>query len=256
MRSPSADDDAVAAAATSGAAEPPDENRYWAALAFHMASSFGRFEALPPPDGAAVVETPAVPVAPPISLSLPLGQILAERRSERRFGDAPLSCADIGAVLWAGYGRAAEPSGLERRTVPSAGGLYPLRLVLLATAVGDMPRGLYRAAAGLPPVPIETPPPETVGDWFHTHHVDYTRAAAVIFVVGRFDAICGKYGERGYRYLLLEAGHVGQNLCLAAAALGIPHVPVGGFDDDAVNAAICDPAGNEVALYSVVLGCR
>jgi SagB-type dehydrogenase family enzyme len=63
-----------------------------------------------------------------------------------------------------------------------------------------------------------------------------------------------RYGDRGYRYTLIEAGHVGQNLALTAAALGLGSLSLGGFyDDDIARMLGLDPAF-EIALYGVALG--
>ena len=57
-------------------------------------------------------------------------------------------------------------------------------------------------------------------------------AAGVLAVVtARLDATLVRYGDRGYRYVLLEAGHVGQNLDLASSALGLGALDLGGFLD-------------------------
>jgi SagB-type dehydrogenase family enzyme len=63
-----------------------------------------------------------------------------------------------------------------------------------------------------------------------------------------------KYGQRGYRFTLLEAGHVGQNLVLAATALGLGSVAVGGFFDCRVEELLSVDGVNESALYAVAVG--
>lgn len=49
-----------------------------------------------------------------------------------------------------------------------------------------------------------------------------------------YDKTCKKYGERGKRYIDMEAGHTAQNLCLAAVALGLGSCCIGAFDEDEV----------------------
>lgn len=238
-----------------------------AARLFHRASSFGHFEE--PPRAAAEVsgtlsDLPLFPATsagatelPPglAELDLRLGEAIERRVSQREFGERPLPLRHLALILHAGYGAVPLSAGAPRRTVPSAGALYPLRLVVLSNAVEGLARGVHvfsptdRCLWSHP----TAQQPAAPGDWFRTRHVDYHRAAAAIFVVGRLDAPCVKYGERGYRYILLEAGHVGQNICLAASALAVPHVPVGGFDDEVVNRGL-ELAASEFTVYSVVLG--
>jgi SagB-type dehydrogenase family enzyme len=56
--------------------------------------------------------------------------------------------------------------------------------------------------------------------------------APVVFVItGVYERTTGKYGDRGVRYVHVEAGLAAENLCLAAAAEGLGAVVVGAFDD-------------------------
>jgi SagB-type dehydrogenase family enzyme len=65
-----------------------------------------------------------------------------------------------------------------------------------------------------------------------------------------------KYGERGYRLALLEAGHIAQNLCLVAAALELGSMNVCGFFDDRLNAALSIDGVDEAVLYVAYVGAR
>jgi len=62
-----------------------------------------------------------------------------------------------------------------------------------------------------------------------------------------------KYGARGVRYVHIETGHAGQNICLQATALGLGAVTVGAFDDEAVKRVLHLP-GEETALYLIPIG--
>jgi SagB-type dehydrogenase family enzyme len=64
-----------------------------------------------------------------------------------------------------------------------------------------------------------------------------------------------KYGERSYRFALLEAGHIAQNLLLAATAEGVAALPVGGFVEDKLNALLGLNGRDEFAVYLILLGC-
>lgn len=63
-----------------------------------------------------------------------------------------------------------------------------------------------------------------------------------------------KYKERGYRFVLLDAGHIGQNLYLMATALDLSVVSIGGFFDDDVNDLLRLDGVNESALYVIAVG--
>jgi SagB-type dehydrogenase family enzyme len=79
-------------------------------------------------------------------------------------------------------------------------------------------------------------------------------AAAVIVVSAVFWRSRFKYGLRGYRFVLLEAGHVAQNILLAAAALGLAAVPLGGFYDRRVDELLGVNGVDESALYLLCVG--
>ena len=74
-------------------------------------------------------------------------------------------------------------------------------------------------------------------------------APVIIFGRTRF-----KYGLRGYRFALLEAGHVAQNLLLAATALGLAAVPLGAFFDRRADVFLRLDGVNESTLYTIAVG--
>jgi SagB-type dehydrogenase family enzyme len=156
----------------------------------------------------------------------PLYGVIASRRSTRTYGGRKLTDAEVSRLLWAGQGITSED---KRRAAPSAGALYPITLYYADDAAlwryePEGP-GLTRvtpddvrpdiAAAGLGQAPLK-------------------RAPAIIVVVAQPSIIAAKYGDRADRYSTLEAGHVCQNILLAAEDLGLGACPVGAFRDDEV----------------------
>ena len=79
-------------------------------------------------------------------------------------------------------------------------------------------------------------------------------ANLVIVLAAVFTRSQKKYGPRGYRYTLLEAGHAGQNICLRAAELGLSTLCMGGFVDSALNALIGLDVPREGAVYTLAAG--
>jgi SagB-type dehydrogenase family enzyme len=79
-------------------------------------------------------------------------------------------------------------------------------------------------------------------------------AAAVIVISAVFWRARFKYGQRGYRFALLEAGHVAQNILLGATALGFASVPLGGFFDRQVNDFLELDGLHDAALYLLPIG--
>lgn len=180
-----------------------------------------------------------------------LEKSLALRRSIRTFSQNRLSLGNISQLLWAAQG-ITHLSGY--RTAPSAGALYPLELYLVVGMVDKVYPGIYHyqphqhqltlvkegefrdqltnAALGQRPI---------------------LRAPAVIVITAIYERTTGKYGQRGIRYVHLDAGHAAQNICLQATALGLGTVPIGAFHDDQVVITL-HLKKDQVPLYILPIG--
>ena len=82
------------------------------------------------------------------------------------------------------------------------------------------------------------------------------QCALVLIVTSMFWRARFKYGQRGYRFALLEAGHLAQNVLLGAAALDLAAVPVGGFYDRKLAEFLAVDGVNEAPLYVIPIGSR
>lgn len=204
-------------------------------------------------------ELPLLPLPEPAPLAAPLGSTIAARRSAREFGGEPLGGATLAALLDAAYGitgSLADEDGWEQplRAAPSGGALYPLDLYVAARRVDGLSPGLYRfepLERGLEPLGPAAGLAEA------TAYPELASAAAATVVVSAtFWRSRFKYGLRAYRFALLEAGHAAQNLLLAATALGLAAVPLGGFYDHRVDEVLGLDGVDRAALYLVCVGCR
>lgn len=175
-----------------------------------------------------------------------LEMTMRARRSVREYTRETLTIDQLGQLLWAAQG---VTSADGKRTAPSAGALRPLEVYLLtsegvhhylpeghrlaAHAAGDRRRGLVSAALDQELV---------------------ARASAVFVIAGILARTAPRYGaNRAWRYVNLEAGHAAQNLLLQAVVLGLGAVPVGAFDDDAVQDLLELPT-EERPLYLIPVG--
>lgn len=199
---------------------------------------------------ASSTETPALP-APHTDGGMALARALRERRSVREFGREALTPAEISQLLWAGQGI----TGFDdRRTAPSAGALYPLELYLVAGNVERLAAGVYKYAPDshrLEPVVLGDRRGELAAAALGQECVAHSAAVLAITAVER--RTTRKYGARGARYVHIETGHTGQNICLQATALGLGAVTIGAFDDEAVRQVLHLP-GDETALYLIPVG--
>jgi SagB-type dehydrogenase family enzyme len=192
------------------------------------------------------------------ALPLSFGSVVARRRSARSFAPDSLAVEVLGRLLGAsaviqGIGEL-EGVWYEERPTPSAGALHPLELYLSARRVEGLDPGRYHydpqthELEHLGPAP----PPGALGDAaFDQRALD--EAPAVLAVVGVPARSMWKYGQRGYRFVLLEAGHLAQQLSLSAAALDLGSLVVGGFVDDEVH-GLFGLDGTEIALCLVAVG--
>lgn len=184
---------------------------------------------------------------PELGGGMSLAEALAHRRSRREFGPGGPSLTEVGQLCWAALGITEGELGLH--TAPSAGATNPVALFAVERAgvycyepsghrlrlhlTGDV-RTRLRAAAHDQPCLDEAP--------------------LCLVLAVQPGAVAGRYGRRrGWRYALLEAGHVAQNVLLQATALGLTGVPVGAFDDRRVADVLGLPAGLH-AVYLVPVG--
>lgn len=198
---------------------------------------------------------PWIPLPPGMKLDLPLADLIRDRASCRAFQDRPIGFPELATLLRAGYGSTGVtddgPLYVVDRAVPSGGGLYPLELSVIVRSVDDLPAGIYHyvpLADGLERVRASAVPAILVSRLFLDQ--PWAAEAAVVLVLSA--RTMDKYGDRGHRYLLLEAGHVAQNVVLAATGLDLGVVNLGGFLDDELSGLL--KLGAEIPLYGAAVG--
>jgi SagB-type dehydrogenase family enzyme len=175
---------------------------------------------------------------------------LQNRRSIRAFKKDPLSLAELSQLAWSAQG-VSNPRGY--RTAPSAGALYPLEVYIFAGNITGLDTGIYKYAPRhiLEKVVAEDRRADLARAALNQ---SFIATAPVVFLFSAiFARITNTYGERGKRYVFMEAGHAAQNLCLQAVALGMGTTVVGAFQDDGV-AKMVALAPNELPIYIVAVG--
>jgi SagB-type dehydrogenase family enzyme len=201
---------------------------------------------------------PSVRLAPPPDS--PLASALRARRSCRAYRPQTLPAEALSSLLAGAYGVSRlEPipqlGGAFFRGVPSAGGLFPLELYAVACDVEGLPDGLYHydvRGHALEPVRSEGVYEELNAALMTGPFVRH--ANLVVIMTAVFERTQKKYGPRGYRYILFEAGHVAQTLCLLAAERGLGSLCMGGFHDTSLNRFLGLDGVSEAALYTVAVG--
>ncbi len=183
---------------------------------------------------------------PRYSSSISIEGALSRRRSVREYTGEDLSIEEISQLLWAAQGITDEQGGF--RTAPSAGALYPIELYLVNAEgifrydaqrhalekryTGDARDALAKAALSQ----------ESVAN-----------APVVIVIIGVFERTEKKYGERGERYVYMEAGHVAQNIYLQCTSLNLGTVSIGAFLDEEVKGVLKLPEDHK-PIYLMPVG--
>jgi SagB-type dehydrogenase family enzyme len=184
-----------------------------------------------------------------------LWKILAQRRSVRQYQDRYLTQKELAALVWATQGVTLASAHYLLRTAPSAGALYPVETYLAIHKVEEMEPGIWHlnlldfSLELLQAMDSRQPLVQAcLGQRFMAE-------AAVDFIwTGILNRAMWKYRERAIRYIFLDAGHICQNLMLAATALDLGCCPVGAFFDEEVEGLVGVDGVEEVALYLASVG--
>jgi SagB-type dehydrogenase family enzyme len=181
---------------------------------------------------------------------------IARRKTAVAFSGAPISRDELSTLLRYSCGELPQDGASTHRAQPSAGPQYPVETYVLVLRVGtDLPAGVYHynirdhtlerlSGKQFAKADIEG---LFAYSWVHD-------AAVAVLLTGVFARTAVKYGQRGYRYMLLEAGHIGQNVYLVSEALGIKCRGMGGSYDMALEELLAIDGEHESVLYTLVLG--
>jgi SagB-type dehydrogenase family enzyme len=204
----------------------------------------------------------SIPLPDAASLSFPdldLRTAIEKRSTIRRYCDDPLSVKELAYLLWLTQGvKAVTKRPVTLRNVPSAGARHAFETYLLINRVNDIQPGIYRYAAiehALLPVNLD----RSVNAALTHACLDQSQvanSAVTFFWVAVLARMYWRYGERGYRYLHLDAGHICQNLYLAAEQLGCGVCAIAAFDDVLTNTALGVDGEELFTVYAASLGKR
>jgi SagB-type dehydrogenase family enzyme len=183
---------------------------------------------------------------PPIQIGGPaLTTVLGTRRSRREYSGEPLSPEQLALLLWAAHGVTSDDG---RRTAPSAGFTDPMTVTAVTPAWFGTYRGDHHDVEVTARTDVRSQLAAACGD-----QEAVARAGLTVVASARVARTAAKYGERAELYVKLEAGHIGQNVLLAAESLGLPAVPVGAFREDAI-CEVLRLGADELPLYLIPVG--
>ncbi|MFX0120251.1 MAG: SagB/ThcOx family dehydrogenase [Promethearchaeota archaeon] len=186
-----------------------------------------------------------------------LRQAIETRKSIRKYSDQPLSLLELSWLLWCTQGvKEAMGNRATLRTVPSAGARHAFETYLLVNNVDGLQPGLYRFLAidhKIVPITLE----KSIADKITKAALDQShvkKSNVTFLLVAIVERMKWRYGERGYRYLHMDAGHAGQNLYLAAENIGCGVCAIAAFEDEELNKVLNLDGIDQFVIYLLTVG--
>ncbi|NIM47479.1 MAG: SagB/ThcOx family dehydrogenase [Candidatus Aenigmarchaeota archaeon] len=178
-------------------------------------------------------------------------EALLKRRSIRDFLNKPIPLDFLSQILWAAQGITSESGG---RTAPSAGALYPLEIYIQVRKVEELKEGVYHYN-------LKSHSLDLIKEGDFSSQLtkaglsqEWIKDASLnLIVTADFSRTTRKYGERGIRYVYMEAGHCGQNIYLQTTVLGLGNVVIGAFNNEDVKNVLSIPKNHE-PIYIIPIG--
>lgn len=165
-----------------------------------------------------------------------LEEAIALRRSVRNFPPCPITKKQLSQLLWSAQG--ITDGQFRRRAVASAGAIYPLEIFVACgkNSAKGLEAGVYHYDVFKHTLTLikegdMRPDMAVVASQQRFIH----QAPLDIIICADYERTLSRYGERGYRYVHMEAGHASQNIYLEAAATGLATVAIGAFEDDKIS---------------------
>ncbi len=186
---------------------------------------------------------------------LPLWDAIKHRQSIRNFKNTPLEKNSLSQLLWATQGITRQQMGFEFRTSPSAGALYPVETYVVIHNVENIDPGIYHYAIADHQLEQLKKGDFRLDIAKSALDQDMAYSAAAVFVwTAVFARAMWKYGQRAYRYVYLDTGHIAMNFALSAVALGLGSCQIGAIYDGESNSLLEIDGIEESTLYMSVVG--
>ncbi len=190
-----------------------------------------------------------------------LSEVIQNRRTCKNFQEnTQISKDQLSYLLYYSYGITHQIKDSREnehffRSSPSAGGLFPCEIYILINNVEKINKGLYHYN-------VKEHQLECLYDGELSTYIETLTTqgnilkdcSIVIFITAIFPRTLFKYGNRGYRFIHLDTGHLAQNLMLCSTALGLASFPCGGYFDDRVNHLLGLDGVNETVVYELGVG--
>lgn len=194
------------------------------------------------------------------SLNISLDGAILNRTSTRVMAPSLITLENLATILHYSYGLTRinenKTSTRPSRMVPSAGALYPLELFLHSAYIQDQSPGIYHynpEMNNLRLIDEGDKSPQISNNLVLNQNLAY-EASLIIFITAIFRRSTFKYADRGYRFILLEAGHVAQNINLITNGLGLGSINLGGYYDHNVDDMLGLDGITHSTIYIIAIG--
>lgn len=192
-----------------------------------------------------------------------LRQIQLKRKSTRKYTKF-LNFEELSALLLNSYFIIEKSNNnVNRRSIASGGGLYPIDLYYINLKIKGLEKGVYfynLFEENLEIIKTEKSNNNFNSDFntaFYVEHMqmdwDFETISGVIVFAGILNRVSCKYQDRGLRFALMDVGSILQNIHLAAGALDIDCCAIGGYLDDELNNFIGLAYPNECVLLTMYI---
>ncbi|TXT61736.1 MAG: Nitroreductase family protein [Promethearchaeota archaeon] len=194
---------------------------------------------------------------PEFNKDISFWEVLLKRRSIRNFAKDSISLQELSLLLFGMSGITRKSPQFAFRTVPSAGALYPIEIYPVINHVSDLQKGVYHYR-------IKEHQLEFFKKGDFRNEVSNAclgqriafKSAVNFVMTAMIERSKWKYLQRAYRYIYLDAGHIGQNLYLTAEALNLGICTIGAIFDKELNKVLEVDGKKETAVYVGAVGSK
>lgn len=186
-------------------------------------------------------------------------RVLLSRQSIRSFSEEGVSLNALSCLLSLSFGLRAKDKSATFRTYASAGARYPIEVYVFVFKSCDIDMGIYHynVLENCLELLKSGDYSDEIFDFYNiTDNGIISKFPCLILFTATFSRTMQKYGERGYRFVMLDTGHMSQNLYLVASYLNMGAVALGGgrYSDQKLDDLLGLRVVEENAFYGFAVG--
>ncbi len=197
----------------------------------------------------------SIPLHSDTSTTLNIEVAIESRSSQRNYKNQPMTLVQLSKILKVGYSPR-EQDRTSRRTAPSGGGRHPAEIYPIVFNVEGLEPGAYHynVKEGALELIKSGHFAEELKNALDAQPDTLENVSVVIVVTAVYRRTIEKYGDRGWKILLMDIGHLGQNLWLLATSMGVGMYPVAAADEHAITKLLHINKYFELPLVTYCMG--